>query len=238
VELIDIFPTINDLLSAPHTRKQVYGDHVDGKQNYRTYVPLSGKSLAPLILGRNYKYRTGRTSNKVIYHGDNMPTLNRTFAISQTWRCATKSNAVIDPRITGNVGRFLWDACDATKLDHETEISVMGYSMRTLDFRYTMYIPFIRPHRLPSWNESIFAEELYDHRGDVASDFGHRELVNLAHDEKFAPILEQYRGDLKSFLWNEVVYVNLTTTFSEVGKATARRQKRLDRGGKTLFSAI
>ena len=226
VELIDIFPTINDLLSAPAKRKEIYGDHVDGKEAYRKYVPLQGKSLAPLILGVNYRYRT-RTSNKVIYDGDKMPSFSHTFALSQTWRCANKRDSTYDPRVRNGGGRqVVWDSCDMDSKSSDNEVSVMGYSMRTLDFRYTMYIPFQRPHRLPMWNESIFAEELYDHRGDVANDFGHREIVNLADDAKYYTILKHYRETLRTFIWNEVVYVNLTTTFNEIGKSSGHRNPR------------
>ena len=200
---------------------------MEGKESYRKYIPLQGKSLAPLILGRNYKFRQGRTGNKVIYHGDKMPTLNHTFALSQTWRCALKVNAGLDSRKgKANGQNVVWDACNVDTIDVSKEVSVMGYSMRTLDFRYTMYVHMLRPHRLPMWNETIFAEELYDHRGDVANDFGHRELVNLAYDEKYAGILQDQRGTLRSYLWNDVVYLNLTTTFSEIGKNGGRKNKK------------
>lgn len=205
----------------------------------KKFIPLQGKSLAPLILGKEFRYRPVKANSKIIYNGDKMPTLNHTFALSQTWRCAPKDKALRDQRVDKNAAEDLrqWDACNVDKIDHWTETSVMGYSMRTLDFRYTMYIPFLRPHRIPIFGEPIFAEELYDHRGGKLSDLGHREIVNLAKDPKFSGILEIYRKDLISFLYNEVIYLNLSTTFSarENGLGPAFPVKKgKNRGKKTL----
>jgi hypothetical protein len=93
------------------------------------------------------------------------------------------------------------------------KFSVMGYSIRTLDFRYTLYIPFLNPQRVPSFDLPIFAEELYDHRGN-SNDLKYRELINLVNDNNYSIILQKYRKNVRRFLWKEVVYFNITTTFS------------------------
>ena len=222
VELIDIFPTINDLLAAPYSKKQIYGDNTK-------FIRLQGKSLAPVVLGNKFRFRAGPTNSKVVYNGDLMPSLNHTFAISQTWRCSQKSRALQDPRTTPGTPENMvqWDACNIDVTNIDNEVSLMGYSMRTLDFRYTMYIPFKRPHRLPVWDEPIFAEELYDHRGDTGKDNFRKETLNLAKDSKFSVMLEEHRLKLRDYLWNNVVYVNLTTTFRENGKTMQNRKTKM-----------
>ena len=228
VELIDIFPTINDLLAAPYSKKQIFGDDVK-------FTRLQGKSLAPIILGNKFRVRAGPTNNKVIYNGDLMPSLNHTFALSQAWRCAKKHLAYKDPRSTPGVPQNMvqWDSCSVNTVDVGSEVSLMGYSMRTLDFRYTMYIPFLRPHRLPVWDDAIFAEELYDHRGDKGKDNFRKETLNLATNEKYSDIIEKHRLQLRDFLWNNVVYVNLTTTFRENGKTVLH--KKIKKSGAITF---
>ena len=148
-----------------------------------------------------------------------MPTLNQTFAISQSWRCSSAPDALLDSRIDGSIDQHhvRWDACN-TEGDDTMETSVMGYSMRTLDFRYTMYIPFSRPMRVPLLNATIFAEELYDHRDGYLGDLGHKETVNVATDIKFKEILEKYREDMRNFLWHEVVYVSKGATYAEIDR--------------------
>jgi hypothetical protein len=221
VESIDVFPTINDLLSAPINKNHIFGLTHDGKakEGSRPFTPLQGKSLAPIVLGSQYKYRTAKANSKVIYDGDLMPSLNRTFAISQSWRCSSSPEALLDSRVDPSISQnhVRWDAC-STEGDDTKETSVMGYSMRTLDFRYTMYIPFSRPARVPVWNASIFAEELYDHRDGYLGDLGHKETVNVATDIKFKDILEKYRGEMRDFLWHEVIYTTMGSTFAETNR--------------------
>ena len=221
VELIDVFPTIVDLLATPFNKNHVYGIAAAGKESMyasRKFIPLQGKSLAPLVLGRDFKYRNSKTHSKVIFRGDLMPVLNHTFALSQAWRCAKNEDVLIDSRINRTVSQntVRWDGCNIDARSNET--SLMGYSMRTLDFRYTMYIPFSRPQLLPRWDLPILSEELYDHRKGYLGDLGHFETVNLATDRKYLSILKEHRKTLRDFLWNEVVYVNLTRTHSDISK--------------------
>ena len=228
VESIDVFPTIIDLLSAPFNKNHIFGLTHDGKakEGSRKFIPLQGKSLAPIVLGSHYRHRSGKMT-KVAYDGDRMPSLNHTFAISQSWRCSRKDNTPIDSRLDASISQNIvrWDVCSINKND-STETSVMGYSMRTSDFRYTMYIPFVRSERVPSWEAPIFAEELYDHRNGYLGDLGHKETVNVATDIKFKDILEKYRGEMKDFLWHEVVYVSMGTTFADKDRKEERSKRR------------
>jgi arylsulfatase A-like enzyme len=222
VELIDVFPTVNDILGVRFDRKKLYHADPRDPRSARKFIPLQGKSLAPVVLGRDFKFRSKRSTHFVTYRGDQMPHLNRTFAITQTWRCAPLSDHLKDPRKSGELGNVQrdfkpWDCCNVDdKPDWiAKQVSVMGYAMRTPDYRYVMYIHVLRPHRLPQFDKPLYAEELYDHRGDTESDLGKRELVNLASEPAFQDVVKAHRAQLMAFLYNEVVYVNISSTFFE-----------------------
>ena len=204
------------MIAAPYNKRQIYGpDPVTGY--VKKFIQLQGKSLAPIILGKGFRYRHGKTNSKIVFNGDLMPTLNQSYAVSQMWQCASKELAASDPRIPGSRKTTVqWIPCDVVPRELD-EVSVMGYSMRTLDFRYTQYIPFIRPQRLPNFSAPIFAEELYDHRNAQPGDLGHQELVNFASNITYSSILENFRKEMKSFLWNDVVYLNMSTSFANQG---------------------
>ncbi|XP_058788989.1 iduronate 2-sulfatase isoform X2 [Phymastichus coffea] len=52
-------------------------------------------------------------------------------------------------------------------------IRIMGYSIRTMNYRYTVWLPFSWRTNRPEWTK-LLAEELYDHNLDV------REMYNVA----------------------------------------------------------
>lgn len=56
---------------------------------------------------------------------------------------------------------------------HLKEINVMGYTLKSNDYRYTAWVPFAHETCRPDW-DVILAEELYDHRID------RRERFNVA----------------------------------------------------------
>ena len=85
----------------------------------------------------------------------------------------------------------------------------MAYSMRTLDFRYTMWIHFNRVHLVPDWLHAggpIYAEELYDHRGEALGSLTQYELVNVAGNTLFAPSLLEQRTMLLDYLQHKAVF--------------------------------
>ncbi|XP_023248366.1 iduronate 2-sulfatase [Copidosoma floridanum] len=61
------------------------------------------------------------------------------------------------------------------------QISVMGYTIRTVQYRYTAWVNFSQVVKLPIW-QSILAEELYDHYTDSS------ESSNLASIQVFQHI--------------------------------------------------
>lgn len=61
---------------------------------------------------------------------------------------------------------------------HLKEITIMGYSLKTREYRYTAWIPFISKNKTVDW-EIIISEELYNHNDDLA------EYFNLATSPNF-----------------------------------------------------
>lgn len=248
VELIDIFPTVNDLLGIPFSRKKTYNNK--GSRYTRKFVPLQGKSLAPIVLGHNYRYKSphnpdndyrglGATVQTAPSDPSKMPVLNQTFAISQVWKCVPIPQLHFDPRTLTDPGRRrdrVWVDCDALTPNKNDEISAMGYSMRTREWRYTAWVHFDRKRFIPLWDEPIMVEELYDHRDEEHPGvLGHRETVNLASQPQFKDILEKLREQLMWFLSHEIVYKSEFEEPSESGQLGIRhdRKERLEEAAAT-----
>lgn len=97
-----------------------------------------------------------------------------------------------------------------------------------------MYIPFKLPERVPMWNETLWSEELYDHRKGYLGDLGHFETVNVAQDEKYKEVLLLLRAELRNFLFDEVVYLTLKMTQSEVDNPELRQRRHRKPGTKAM----
>ncbi|XP_031783262.1 iduronate 2-sulfatase isoform X2 [Nasonia vitripennis] len=69
------------------------------------------------------------------------------------------------------------------------EIRIMGYTLRTLRYRYTAWVGFSPITKTPDWRE-IFAEEMYDHKIDQ------EENINVAYSKRF----EREKSELKQTL--------------------------------------
>ena len=264
VELVDIFPTVLDLVSAPHIRKIYSGHHTKGAfrkpdsaidafsrgvgdkitkglhdlglverkevldreakasaaEHAEKLREPSGRSLAPLVVGHRYNLLSslnGPHGHKRKHGGPGGHKRNsHPFAVSQSIRCAKGVEAATDTRISqmtravkGFAGsgklvthrHHIWQDCDlnAGNFTIKNEISLMGYSARSANFRYTLWLHWDRVKRVPSWerrSDIIFAEELYDHRTEELGGFTHFEQVNLADDPLFKTILEEQREQL------------------------------------------
>ena len=100
-----------------------------------------------------------------------------------------------------------WSPCDVTKAPTD-EVSAMGYSMRTLDYRYTVWLPVDRASFVPMFSVPHFAEALYDHRGALSGDIiGHRELDNVAGASLFfRGVAAKFYKTLIAFLRDNVLY--------------------------------
>jgi hypothetical protein len=165
-----------------------------------------------------------------------MPTLTRKFAVSQMWRCVPKEKLENKPdSLTssqlmlatagtpgegggenngGNGGsrnyNNPWFECNRDEARNTAQLSVMGYSFRTSDFRYNVYYHFDRVNNVPLYTQPPYAEELYDHRGEVLSNFTHLELANLLvtgrQQESVGLIAAKMRQMALQFLQQEVVF--------------------------------
>jgi hypothetical protein len=193
VELIDIVPTLIDILAFPFNRTHVYRGFP--KTYARPEIPFQGKSLGRVILGERrrplYNKRGGRGGrgtgaidskrerkrsiaasmrqlqqrqqpvNKDVVVNITMPKLSRTFALTQVLKCAHVSLADQDPRHNETLAQqkpVIWNDCDIYKTDTADEVAVMGYSMRTSNYRYTAWIYVSRPDFYPNWTQPLFAE--------------------------------------------------------------------------------
>lgn len=177
---------------------------------------ISSSSSSPLSLNHQKKKSHSSSSSSL-----EMPILSRKFAVSQMWRCVEKtklqnkpdsitaisSNQVIPigthPRDYSNP----WFECNRDESKNKFQLSVMGYSFRTSDYRYTVYYHFDRINNVPLYNDPPYAEELYDHRGEVLSNFTHLELVNLiGRTDQYGTIAAHMRQMAIQFLQKEVVF--------------------------------
>lgn len=93
-----------------------------------------------------------------------MPKLEMDFAISQSWRCAmmelvTKAEEWNKAGRKGTRPRSQWFDCDKTR-NPDNELSIMGYSLRTNDFRYTSWFHYNRKMCIPILDVAPYDEEV------------------------------------------------------------------------------
>jgi hypothetical protein len=78
---------------------------------------------------------------------------------------------------------------------------VSGYSIRTDEWRLTIWLPFNNTDFVAEWDAPIIATELYDHRGAarVVMDFDvDGEAVNVASDPANVAIIAKLTVQLKA----------------------------------------
>jgi len=224
VELVDVFPTVLDLLNPKIDRNTLLGLTL-GAHEQKKKRP-GGKSLAPVVIGyNNYAltpWRSSKTGNMGGGGGGGggglggggsgsnnqvMPVLAQTFGISQAWKCAIRAQARWDVRNYSHLTRHkIWYDCDINNKTVDAETSVMGYSMRSSSFRYTAWIEMDRTFLLPKLELPIFEEELYDHRGETLGDLSKYERENVATKKGYEEIVASQRDQLLSFLALRMVY--------------------------------
>ena len=219
-ESIDIYATLNELLKLPQARESLC--------NGVKCKPLQGKSLGPVLLGPAYEKLVPKSTNLLSHlksflkpsSSDVMPVLDHNFAISQAVRCAPKHRLPKDHvpyRLTGNhkssehshkaVRQHYWQDCDvADKREDGNMFTTLGYSMRTPEYRYTVYFHFNRTTQLPELDKLPFEEELYDHKNETLADFTHREIYNLGVRSLYGPIMDSLRKKLVQFIREKVQF--------------------------------
>ena len=98
-----------------------------------------------------------------------------------------------------------WKDCDKNELGPSV-LSVMGYSMRTNDFRYTAYFLWHKKKMFPKLDQPPTEEELYDNRGETLEDFTHLELTNLANRGAFKNVTATLRRQLIAKIQDTFVF--------------------------------
>jgi hypothetical protein len=224
VELLDIFPTINDLVVAtPYNPLELYAEVYDeNATEVKWFHALQGKSLAPIILGSkldvlktdHHKSKPMLSRHVASIQPIAMPQLPMKSALSQMLRCASKESSREDPRLNKKILPSKWKPWDKRrplrKDINETafeikEVSVMGYSLRTTNYRYTAYYNFPKSTRIPDFKSSLFSEELYHHLPETQ--LTSRETVNVAKDINFEKVLRIFRRRLKNILYNDTSFL-------------------------------
>jgi hypothetical protein len=148
-----------------------------------------------------------------------MPKMFHNFALSQTPRCAEKSslpihNLLQQPLLTATtttkpatqtrtVRTAIWRDCDMEK-ENSNELSLMGYSMRTNEYRYTVYFYYDRKSHITDFKSLPYSQELYDHKNETLADFTHRETFNLAIRPAYTSVINNLREKLIKFVQESI----------------------------------
>ncbi len=131
--------------------------------------------------------------------------LPHSFALSQAWRCAWKNDLIAESENPSKRDNHFWFDCDVSYKGTD-QVNLMGYSVRSKDFRYTAYLHFDRTNFMPKWELPPMYEELYDHRSDAPGDLGHRELINVLKRPGFEDFAMTMRTNLIKYLRSSVIY--------------------------------
>lgn len=227
VETIDVYATLNDILQLPKSRESTC-------QGLKC-KPLQGKSLAPVLFGDSMGSGASKSSLLANIQGffqkssasspstsatntssDEIPMLAHNFALSQVVRCASLSE-IPEKRLhmihqrndkteTHKVTRkAIWQDCDLNKKD-KSKLVLMGYSMRTPEYRYIAYFHFDSASQKPDLKRLPYEEELYDHKNESLADFTHRETFNLAVRSQYNSTIQTLRTKLVNFIETKVVF--------------------------------
>ena len=80
------------------------------------------------------------------------------------------------------------------------EYSYMGFSLRSADWRLTIWAKWNNATLCPEWRDSTNQIELYDHRNDTAMvDFDATENVNVADDPANDAVLQVLKKAVHTF---------------------------------------
>jgi len=148
VPLMNSTDVDNILKSSRRSLRSNHTDNIEVFANESTYISHS--------LSRKLMMTSVET----------MPLLDQRFAISQSWRCAKISDVKkhafwYKSGSKGDRPYTRWFDCDKTvDPDNNDQVSVMGYSLRTNDFRYNAWFQYDRRNCLPILDKPLFDEEV------------------------------------------------------------------------------
>ena len=230
-------PHAQDELSSapdPEMAKRVF--------RHRYCDKLDGASLRPVFTGLEAQRVAGKT-------GKLESTSMRPFPFALTQKQACKSQGVakkvsktspssasagyfgntqteiskIDGRLIDAYGNGWLDFCPvrSASADRHPNYGLMGYSMRTVDWRYTAWFLLDINTLLPALDVAPLAEELYDHRVVVSNDensvrmndpkvvnsvVGKAELVNQVNSTADGGVFQSVRERLRRSMYDFLYY--------------------------------
>ncbi|XP_066589789.1 iduronate 2-sulfatase isoform X2 [Prorops nasuta] len=161
VELVDVFPTVAHLAGAP--------------------IPVCPVSKNNIKIDFEEKVRLPKLCSEGISLVPLIMSIVKRKEIP--WKSAAFSQyprPSIDPGLCPN--------SDKPRLH---EIKIMGYTLKTDIYRYTVWVPFDSVTKIPDWR-NVIAEELYDHVQDPEENSNIEELSRYYKlKKKFKKILKQ-----------------------------------------------
>jgi hypothetical protein len=99
-----------------------------------------------------------------------------------------------------------YPACGMPSINHtrggcnnvpRSKFDFMGYSIRTVDWRYTLWLPWNQANLTASWDGPISEEELYSHSSDDSTDMDRWENRNVARSR--SEVATALRAQLQAF---------------------------------------
>ncbi|XP_011860062.1 PREDICTED: iduronate 2-sulfatase [Vollenhovia emeryi] len=181
VELVDIFPTIADLAGVPIPICPI--NDTDGDRLHSRGVSVQKEPLDPCGEGITL-----------------LPLIKSTLKCQNIpWKKAAFSQYPrpgIQPTHRPN--------SDKPRLK---EINIMGYSLKTSDYRYTAWIPFAHATCKPDW-DIIIAEELYDHRTNRTENYNLAGLPAMLRTKEYlrALLKDGWRNALPKYQDHNIIF--------------------------------
>ena len=165
VELVDLYPTVASVAGLPPPSN------------------LDGVDLSPLF------NKTDTTVLHKLSATGRIPALKRAV-FSEYPRCFLNRSTPWDGYVRPAFGHRAngWGNCMSTG---KHWIHVMGYSVRTAQYRYTVWLPWDGRRVQADFGAQPLGEELYSHAGDDGTNFDAFENNNIAADPRNADLVEE-----------------------------------------------
>ena len=181
-----------------------WGDHGFHLSEHSEWCKTSNFELAlqaPMMIHIPGETDSGIETDALVEFVDLFPTLVEAANLTQLPLCPTDSSSTalcregdsLIPLIsnpTPGTGQWKNASFSQVKTTHKNGNSVMGYSIRTDQFRYTEWVLFNDTTNTPDWN-TVYDTELYDHDTDQY------ENTNQAGNSSYSSYITQLSEDLQ-----------------------------------------